>query len=108
MRTRADSAPIFMMEPLPQLFSICAMARFNAFLRSSCCAAVAIHPPIVLTFEALATARNLRREVSHPIPEENTKRTTKTQARERTMKAFSTCLTRTEFPSISTPITSKR
>ena len=34
-RTRGASGPIFMMDPFPQLFSICAIARLNAFLRSS-------------------------------------------------------------------------
>jgi hypothetical protein len=29
------SAPIRMIDPLPQFFSICAMARFNAFFLSS-------------------------------------------------------------------------
>src|SRR5688572_5617674 len=41
-RTRAESAPIFMIDPLPQLFSICAMARFSAFFRSSCTAVTPI------------------------------------------------------------------
>ena len=30
------SVPSRMIEPLPQLFSICAMARFSAFFLSSC------------------------------------------------------------------------
>src|SRR5207237_9588752 len=34
-RTRGESAPIRMMAPLPQVFSIWVMARFRAFLRSS-------------------------------------------------------------------------
>src|SRR5213080_4659366 len=34
-RTRGESAPIRMMAPLPQVFSICVMARLRAFLRSS-------------------------------------------------------------------------
>src|SRR5689334_18286965 len=34
-RTRGESAPIRMIAPLPQVFSICVMARFRAFLRSS-------------------------------------------------------------------------
>src|SRR5690348_15831770 len=34
-RTRASADPIFMMAPLPQFFSICAIARFNAFFLSS-------------------------------------------------------------------------
>jgi len=34
-RTRGESAPIRMMAPLPHVFSICVMARFRAFLRSS-------------------------------------------------------------------------
>src|SRR5438034_1059896 len=34
-RTRGESAPIRMMAPLPQVFSIWLMARFSAFLRSS-------------------------------------------------------------------------
>src|SRR5690242_17977064 len=34
-RTRGASAPIRMIAPLPQVFSICVMARFRAFLRSS-------------------------------------------------------------------------
>src|SRR5256885_273072 len=34
-RTRGASAPIRMMAPLPHVFSICVMARFRAFLRSS-------------------------------------------------------------------------
>src|SRR2546421_595399 len=33
--TRGESAPIRMMAPLPQVFSICVMARLRAFLRSS-------------------------------------------------------------------------
>src|SRR5689334_21516952 len=36
------SAPRRMIEPLPQLFSICAMARFNAFFLSSCMVDTAI------------------------------------------------------------------
>src|SRR6266513_1252880 len=37
-RTRGESAPIRMMAPLPQVFSICVIARLRAFLRSSeCC-----------------------------------------------------------------------
>src|SRR6266496_1608302 len=34
-RTRGESAPIRMIAPLPHVFSICVMARFKAFLRSS-------------------------------------------------------------------------
>src|SRR5437763_13246803 len=34
-RTRASAEPIFMMAPLPQFFSICAIARFSAFFLSS-------------------------------------------------------------------------
>src|SRR2546430_97275 len=34
-RTRGESAPIRMMAPLPQVFSICVIARLRAFLRSS-------------------------------------------------------------------------
>src|ERR1044071_6669269 len=34
-RTRGESAPIRMMAPFPQVFSICVMARLRAFLRSS-------------------------------------------------------------------------
>src|SRR5437667_117386 len=34
-RTRGESAPMRMIAPLPQVFSICVMARFRAFLRSS-------------------------------------------------------------------------
>src|SRR5689334_24841555 len=47
IRTRVELAPIFMMEPFPQLFSICAMARFSAFFLSSCTVETAIHPPVV-------------------------------------------------------------
>src|SRR5436853_5753392 len=34
-RTRGESAPIRMIAPLPQVFSICVIARLRAFLRSS-------------------------------------------------------------------------
>src|SRR6266487_4521908 len=34
-RTRGASAPMRMIEPLPQVFSICVMARFSALRRSS-------------------------------------------------------------------------
>src|ERR1700722_7928804 len=45
---RGASGPIFMMDPLPQLFSICAMARLRAFLRSSCAVVdTAMSPPVV-------------------------------------------------------------
>src|SRR5258706_16429972 len=37
-RTVGASGPIFMMAPLPYDFSICAIARFNAFFFSSCAA----------------------------------------------------------------------
>src|SRR5688500_15026188 len=43
------SAPSRMIEPLPQLFSICAMARFSAFFLSSAIeetAIVVIHPVV--------------------------------------------------------------
>jgi len=62
----------------------------------------------VVVVEALATDQNLRREATHPTPEENTKRIAKTQAFDGGVNAFSMCLIRTELPSMSTPITSKR
>jgi len=46
-----ESAPIFMMDPLPQLFSICAIARFSAFFFSSCPLLLFLHLPL-LTFLA--------------------------------------------------------
>ena len=68
MRTRADSAPIFMIDPLPQLFSICAIARFSAFLRSSCTVETAIHPPIVLSVKLWPRTRIYaeRRAIRYP------------------------------------------
>src|SRR5687767_5192674 len=53
-RTFIASDPIFMMEPLPQFFSICAMARFNAFFLSSCAAEVAMPSTRKLSVDQLA------------------------------------------------------
>src|SRR5579862_3856578 len=41
-RTLGASGPIFMIAPLPYDFSICAIARFSAFFRSSCVAVTPI------------------------------------------------------------------
>src|SRR5688500_18768739 len=59
IRTRVELAPIFMMEPFPQLFSICAMARFSAFFLSSCTVETAIHPPVVSREPTWPCGRNL-------------------------------------------------
>src|ERR1051325_1539052 len=57
-RTRASADPIFMMAPLPQFFSIWAIARFNAFFLSSLTVDTAIYFTLV---------------VGRSIPEQNTK-----------------------------------
>src|SRR3954454_18459314 len=48
MRTRASAEPIFMMAPLPQFFSIWAIARFSAFFLSSLTVdtAISFHPVV--------------------------------------------------------------
>ena len=93
-RTRGASGPIFMMDPLPQLFSICAIARFKAFLRSSCVVEAAIDSPSV--------------ERKSIIPEQNTKPLPRNQCARSIANAFSTCAMRMSSPHASTPITSNR
>src|SRR5690606_5138267 len=60
-RTRGFSAPMRMMLPLPQFFSICAMARLSAFFLSSWRAETAMLVPLGEAFGALAIDRNLAR-----------------------------------------------
>src|SRR5436190_22851437 len=92
-RTRASADPIFMIAPLPQFFSICAIARFNAFFLSSLTVetAISFHPVV----------RRLDRQSQNKggglPPEQNTKLGPENQVLVAKRKAFSMCWTRT-FP----------
>src|SRR3954466_14148049 len=69
-RTRESADPIFMMAPLPQFFSIWAIARFNAFFLSSLTVdtAISIHP-VVRRLGLVSPGEN----VAIVPPEQNTK-----------------------------------
>src|SRR2546423_14435506 len=58
-RTRASADPIFMMAPLPQFFSIWAIARFNAFFLSSLTVDTAISFTLSLDVYDLAGRQKL-------------------------------------------------
>ena len=98
-----------MMEPLPQLFSICAMARFSAFFLSSCIVetAILLHP-LVLSWIPLATQLIVPEKRSIRYPNKIRRSVRSNQAESATENASSTCRIRTRSPSISTPTTSNR
>src|SRR5688500_7103133 len=87
-RTRAESAPIFMIDPFPQLFSICAMARLSAFFRSSCTAVTPMLHPLWCVVGLWPRGnlsggwkRSIPRTNNEQTPEETTKPSDQLQAR---------------------------
>src|SRR6202044_3418381 len=90
-RMRGASGPIFMMDPLPQLFSICAMARLRAFLRSSCTVVdTAMSPPVVCREHAwLRVGCNLILDTDPPETRRNYEPTRQKSTRQSAISAES-------------------